>query len=465
MRLCVRDRTHVGVLWALGLAFAIHTGAGAQVGQNINVITGSDSQFTGDMFRQRQNESVGGISSVNTSHMMVAYNDYRTVDFTEDAGAVVPPSLINATFQKLLRVLSWPVRMARGRTVELQRSEPEGADGEAAAQAFIGLSFSDNAGKDWYTGLHPGHRSLPPAAGAESWDQSEMLRAYDAASDPVMATTDRQFFVGGIAFTPGGGGVGFVSRFTDRNNSETDANIHFDGTRVLLTQTTSRFFVDKPSIAAALGPNGATYVYAAFVVFDQSDPLTSKIQLFRSTDGGMSWSSGAVVSEPLSRNQAPWIVIDPNDARTMYIGWRVFSARTGGLANAIVGKKSTNGGASFTTSLPYPVALLLKPFDQPQGDIRAGSLPIPRSNAYPTATIDGNGVIHVALQEYVYPANHPVSLLRGLPLLPGVKVSVGVPRITVSSSTNGGASWSLRSAIDLGNGAGTQFMPVILCGG
>ena len=395
-----RDRTHVGVLWALGLALAIHTGAGAQVGQNMNVITGSDSQFTGDMFRQRQTESAGGISSVNTSHMMVAYVDYRTVDFVEDAGAVVPPSLINATFQKLLRFLTWPVRMARGRSMEIEK-EGEGAEGKAAAQAYIGLSFSDNAGKDWFTGLHPGHRSLPPATGAESWDESEVLRGYDAASDPVMATTDRQFFVGGIAFTPAGGSVGFVSRFTDRNNSETAANIHFDGTRILLTQTSSRFFVDKPSIAAALGPNGATYVYAAFVVFDQSDPLTSKIQLFRSIDGGVTWTTGTVVSEPLTRNQSPWIVVDPNDARTMYIGWRVFSARAGGLANAIVGKKSTNGGASFSTSLPYPVALLLKPFDQPQGDIRAGAgaQPIPRSNAYPTAAIDGNGVIHVALQE------------------------------------------------------------------
>ena len=74
MRLYSRDRTHVGVLWALGLALAIHTSAGAQVGQNINVITGSDSQFTGDMFRQRQTESVGGISSVCERH------SYRRVD-------------------------------------------------------------------------------------------------------------------------------------------------------------------------------------------------------------------------------------------------------------------------------------------------------------------------------------------------------------------------------------------------
>ena len=174
MRLYSRDRTHVGVLWAIGLALAIHTGAGAQVGQNINVITGSDNQFTGDMFRQRQNESVGGISSVNTSHMMVAYVDYRTVDFVEDAGAVVPPSLINATFQKLLRFLTWPVRMARGRPMEIEKKGRRRRI--AAAQAYIGLSFSDNAGKDWYTGLHPGHRSLPAAAGAETWDQSEVLR-------------------------------------------------------------------------------------------------------------------------------------------------------------------------------------------------------------------------------------------------------------------------------------------------
>src|SRR4051812_12307722 len=188
----------LGVLWALALVLTFHVAGDAQVGQNINVITGSDDQFTGDMFRQRQGESAAGTSSINPSHIMVAYNDYRTVDYLEDAGAVVPPSLINATFQKILRILGRPWRSARARMGE----EEEEAGGRAAAQAFIGLSFSDNGGKDWYTGLHPGHRSLPPAAGVEAWDQSEMLRAYEAASDPVMATTDRQFFVGGIAFNP-----------------------------------------------------------------------------------------------------------------------------------------------------------------------------------------------------------------------------------------------------------------------
>ena len=94
---------------------------------------------------------------------------------------------------------------------------------------------------------------------------------------------------------------------------------------------------------------GMVLLHAAFVVFDQSDPLTSKILVFRSTDAGVTWTAGAVVSEPLTRNQSPWIVIDPNDARTMYIGWRVFSARPGGVANAIVGKKSISCTMSFET--------------------------------------------------------------------------------------------------------------------
>ena len=88
------------------LALAIHTGAGAQVGQNINVITGSDVSSPATCFASGRTNRSAGISSINTSHMMVAYNDYRTVDYLEDPGAVVPPSLLNATFQKLLRFLT-----------------------------------------------------------------------------------------------------------------------------------------------------------------------------------------------------------------------------------------------------------------------------------------------------------------------------------------------------------------------
>jgi hypothetical protein len=85
----MKKSTWLALFLAVAAAVSMHVIAQAQsnVGQNINVITGSSDQFVGDMFRQRQNESVGGISSVNPSNMMVVYNDYRTVDYLDDSGA------------------------------------------------------------------------------------------------------------------------------------------------------------------------------------------------------------------------------------------------------------------------------------------------------------------------------------------------------------------------------------------
>jgi hypothetical protein len=344
---------------------------------------------------------------------------------------------------KLWNFLRAPWKRERDR--EAEGGEAEEAD---AAQAWIGLSFTDN-GVDWYTGLLPGH----------PFDQSQPPPpfGFEAASDPVLATTHNQFFLGGIAFTPNGQSVGFVSRFTDRNDTSTGQNIQFDWT-TLLTQE-ARFFVDKPSIAA--GPNG--HVYAAFVVFDQLEPkkLSSKIVFFRSEDSGEHWSSGTVISQPLTRNQSPWILVDPNNEKTVYIGWRLFAyPALPNLTNAIVGRKSTDGGKNFTPSVPYPVALLLKAFDAPQVPLSTSSPQIPRSNAYPTAAIHGNGAIYVAVQEYVYPSNYQTAALRGFPLAPGASTLTGVPRITVTSSYDGGTLWTPRRAIDLGTSAipaGTQF--------
>ena len=235
-----------------------------------------------------------------------------------------------------------------------------------------------------------------------------------------MASSYNQFFVGGIAFNVDGQSAGFVSRFTDTNSTASGRNIQYDFTRRILA-VGKDFFVDKPSIA--VGANSR--VYAAFVQFDERDKqrLSSKITVFRSLNAGETWSTGVTISDPLTRNQAPWIVVDPNNPNVVYVGWRLFSARTGGFANAIVGKKSTDGGRTFGPQIiPYPVALALKAFDQPQ--LRLPT-PTPRSAAYPTAVIDGNGAIHVALQEYVSPTT-------GVPLGPLAAVSTGVRALSPS---------------------------------
>ena len=85
----------VRIKWFLLILVGVFVGPGSLIvraqsqnpggaGQNINVITGSEDQFTGDKFRQRQNESMIAVSSINPAHMMVVYNDARTVDYPDD---------------------------------------------------------------------------------------------------------------------------------------------------------------------------------------------------------------------------------------------------------------------------------------------------------------------------------------------------------------------------------------------
>ena len=149
----MKKSTFLALLLAVAFAGALHViiGAQGQVGQNLNIVSGSDNQFIGDMFRQRQNEGVIGISSVNPSHMMAAYNDYRTVDFADDPG-VGTPSPAQSFVARVWNLLRAPWRRERERELEGEGGEAEEAD---AAQAWIGLSFTDN-GTDWYTGLLPG---------------------------------------------------------------------------------------------------------------------------------------------------------------------------------------------------------------------------------------------------------------------------------------------------------------------
>src|SRR5687767_1909675 len=147
MEIVMNRLTRRGLLIAFVIAASMHVIVGAQgPGQNINVITGSDDQFTGDIFRQRQNEGNGGVSSVNPSNMMIAYNDYRTVDIQNDFGVgTVGPA--QGFVAKLLDFFRAPWRLGRDGDPPIQL--------RTGAHAWIGLSFSNNGGKSWYGGLHP----------------------------------------------------------------------------------------------------------------------------------------------------------------------------------------------------------------------------------------------------------------------------------------------------------------------
>ena len=441
----MKKSTLVALLVALTAAVSMHVIVSAQnvtmqnvIGQNVSIVAGIKDQFIGDMFKQRQNEAVSCIFAVNPDQQMFAYNDYRTVDEPLDGQIGTPAPLQRSLFAKLLN----PFRKSRQPRVA--------AAEEASALAWIGLSFTDN-GTDYYTGLHPASPFSPAVAG----DTQLAAYQFQAASDPVFAATPTHCLMAGIAFTPGGLSAGFVSRFTSTNNQERKSNAHFDFSKVVTTSPiksglTSDFFVDKPFIAASA--NGKVVV--AYVIFDESDPtkLSSKIIVFTSNDYGETWPTpGVVVSQPLTRNQSPWILIDPNNDANVYIGWRVFSnPKFPTLTNAIVGKRSSNGGATFDPIVPYPVALLLRAYDAPQTEYPAARI-TPRSSAYPSAVIDSHGTISVFIQEYVG--------ANGFPLSPFASLANGKARITQTNSYDRGVSWTLRRAFDYGPESGPQFMP------
>ena len=261
----MKKSTYLSVLLAIVAAASLHVIVRAQggPGQNINVVTGSDDQYIGDLFRQRQQEEVIAISGVNSAHMIVGYNDFRTIDFKDDTG-VGPQSPVQGLLATLIDYFRRP--WLRGREIEGGRD----AEGPAAANAaWMGFSITDNGGKSWYSGLHPGrYVPLPPPSNPPfPNDEVFKLNDFNSASDPVVGATHNEFFFGGVAFNPppplgDGKGIGFVSRFTDYNDTETGQNIRFDGTRVLLksddfvTSPTQKIFVDKPSVYAIPGAPG-----------------------------------------------------------------------------------------------------------------------------------------------------------------------------------------------------------------
>src|SRR5437764_10377515 len=53
---------------------------------NTNVLPGVGSVTSGDVLLQRQTEPMIAVSTRNADHLMVAANDYRTVDIATDPG-------------------------------------------------------------------------------------------------------------------------------------------------------------------------------------------------------------------------------------------------------------------------------------------------------------------------------------------------------------------------------------------
>ncbi|OLC83427.1 MAG: hypothetical protein AUH72_04385 [Acidobacteria bacterium 13_1_40CM_4_65_8] len=396
------------------------------VSPNVNVLRGIHDPIRGDALLQRQNEPVAAVSTRNPSHLMIAANDYRTVDLANDVG-------IGDVLVRLARHVKFAAEKVVARLLGRKETDVDGDEEvkklEAGTEAWIGLYLSNDGGKSYSSFFMPGFPQDASVSG-----RSTPAYGRQAASDPVLASAPAgRFYLGAMVFDrdavtkkPTFSQI-VVSRFTDRNNSETGQNFHFDGMTVVDDgKVSGRRFLDKPAIVADIArdssdPAACGPMYIGFTVFDdkEKDALDrSKILVSASSDCGATFSEPKRISHRSTLNQGVTLAIRPSDG-ALFATYRSFSE------NKIFVTSSLDGGRSFARSEIVSGPSPILAFDQPTlGSADGYSF---RTNGFPTLAIDGKGSIFVAWQERLVPN--------------------GSPRIVLTSSANG-KTWTPRRPVE-----------------
>lgn len=399
------------VTFAVLAGFVLSNGALAQsapaVGANVNMVSGVQLA-DGDPFLTKQNEPSMAVSSVNPLHLLAGSNDYRLVDLTQ--------SLDNP-----------------------------GASGDS----WLGLYKSFDGGRTWRSTVVSG---CPLNIAQCNDPKSAAIKGLQFASDPTVRSGPYgTFFYSFLAGNRGTGasGVVAVQRFIDRNNNLklTDDPFIADTLNVLDTGTSGQF-LDKPWVTAdqpgrswnggatcAL-PNYGTVpafnVYVAYSNFVGKDTANPHPQILMtvSSDCGATFGKPIKVSQSVATSSGSVLTVDPKTG-AVYLFWRQFFTTANQSPDAIYMVKSTDGGKTWTN--PSLVAQI-NAFDQ----FTTGNYQF-RSSGYPTAAVSVDSTntsrVHVAWSQ------------RGVgPPAPGQ--TTGAARIVISTSSDGGATWSSPTPVD-----------------
>jgi hypothetical protein len=154
----------------------------------------------------------------------------------------------------------------------------------------------------------------------------------------------------------------------------------------------------------AFGPNGAAYA----IILDTSPEAT---YIIKSTDGGATWPQLTSVSTP----DRPNVAVDPSNSNIVYITYTDFNQPAGRIA----GYKSTDGGVTWGSEF-----LIGDPIAAP--GYQQSSQP----------QVASNGWVYVGYQEY----NDQ-----------NVGCSAGV-RNELARSTDGGATWNVTAELNIVQG-------------
>ena len=444
----------------IGAQQSPHGGANVkpQPGPNVNAAAGivnpndPAAVVKSDLLLQRQNETVVASSTRNSDHVLAAANDYRFVDFPDDA-FFGEESGVGNFFTRLIAKI-------------FKRSEFKGIPGRAAAAVggWTGVYRSCDRGATWLGSAVPGSPLDNSPASLRSpikaLSNSAPVGAHAETTDPVMVAGPggriHLVVLGFLRFDDGrvSNSTMYYSSYTDRNNLEGGSCFNYDFTTQIdfgAAYKTTQFpspFIDKPSIA--IDKDGTIYV--AYTVFTDEDH--SKVVIARSSNNGATWQKTMpILSLGFLRNHGTTIAIDQLNG-VVYVAWRLFYQNW----PLMVISKSIDRGRTFFPATPVSDWWPAKSFDQIIAQLKAAKLQpfdqftsIPgdpataRALAFPnvaSVVVNGKTKLFAVWQERADIS--PFSPTFGRPL------AGGSPRIMLTMSSDGGWSWTPRRAIDAG---------------
>jgi hypothetical protein len=228
-------------------------------------------------------------------------------------------------------------------------------DGGACASGF---STSTNNGASWTSGLLPGLTKWTTGVGAGTFDRAtDAAVAYDARHNT--------WIISSLVLTEAGGvkGVGI------RNNLSTDGGFTWN-TVTSIPNTAGMISPDKNWIVCDNTPTSPFYG-TCYTEWDDNG-AGNRMEMSRSTDGGLTWSvaatngNGIIGGQPVVRPDGTVIVPTANANET-----------------AIGAFNSTNGGVSWSATTTIATI---------SHHTVAGSL---REGPLPSAEIDGAGTVYI----------------------------------------------------------------------
>jgi hypothetical protein len=288
-----------------------------------------------------------------------------------------------------------------------------------------------NNSSDWPVNTIYGIAAWVSTDGGQTWTGDVYGPVPETRADPATGiNVDGKMFTGYITMPDLGQGV---ARSDDMGSNWTHKLIKLGGYSSWYMLDKNHLWVDNSSTSSYNG-----YLYSSWTNLMTGDPMFGEIEIARSTDVNVSWSTAVAISTGVnagSHNQGVNNQTGPNGE--VYVVWAIYDSWPSD-ETALGFAKSLDGGATWS-----PATRILENIRGIRSTELGGGKNM-RVNSFPSMTVNQQtGQIFVVWTNIGIPG-----------------VNTGDPDIYMISSVDGGSSWSTPSRVNqdgIGNGKDQWF--------